>query len=538
MDNLNRRQFLNLVAGGTAAALVPSTGCQSGFYEGKNSSARPPNIVFLMADDHRAFALGCAGDKNIKTPNMDKLAARGIRFENCYATSPICMASRATVMTGMYEYKTGCNFATGRLSADDWDNLAYPVLLKKAGYRTAFAGKWGFPLNVSDYAGQFDKWGGFRGAGQGSYDTAANPSLKPYARKYPHVTRALGAFGRDFIRESVQTQKPFCLSLSFKAPHKPHNKIDPEDQKLYRETNLPKPENWGPEYSKKLPIQARLSRQYIQRSEWDADHFDDHIKCYYQLISGVDSAVGMVLEELESRGVADNTVIIYTSDNGYFCGAHGLQGKVLPYDDSSLIPLIIYDPRIHTGKKNLTCNAVAGNIDFAPTILDLARVPVPKKVDGRSLIPLIKRSSQKIHESILLMQNWGWANDDHSRGLAVVTERWKYIVWCYADENVPPAEELFDLKNDPLETGNLLAESEMRPVLGMMRKLYDLHHEHFSKHCVNDEDYTRHRQIFNRRIAWRKKQYRSFGPRADKRNSKALKAAYKELTGKEPPKKK
>jgi arylsulfatase A-like enzyme len=443
------------------------------------------------------------------------------------------MASRATVMTGMYEYKTGGNFQTGLLSAGDWNNLAYPVQLRKAGYRTAFAGKWGFPLDVSDYAEQFDKWGGFAGAGQGSYVTARNLSLRPYAEKYPHVTRALGAFGREFIRDSVRGQEPFCLSLSFKAPHKPHNTIDPEDRKLYEGTKLPKPENWGPAYLEKLPIQPKLGRQYLQRSEWDAEHYDDHIRRYYQLISGVDSAVGMVLEELERRGVADNTVVIYTSDNGYFCGAHGLQGKVLPYDDASLIPLIIYDPRFHAGQKQLTSNAVTGNVDFAPTILDLARLPIPERMDGRSLVPLIKRSSEKIHESVLVIQNWGVANDDHTKGLAVIAKNWKYIVWCYADENVPPAEELFDLKEDMLETRNLIAEPEMRPILERMRKLYDAHHEHWSKHCVNDEDYARHRQIFDRHIGWREKDYRGYDFRSVKESEK-LKAAYKELTGKVP----
>ncbi len=488
-----------------------------------------------MADDHRAFAMGCAGDRNIRTPNIDELASKGVRFENCYATSPLCMASRATVMTGMYEYKTGCNFQTGKLSADNWSNLSYPVQLKKAGYRVAFAGKWGFPLDVSNYAEQFDKWGGFAGAGQGSYVTAKNRSLAPYAKRYPHVTRALGAFGRDFIRDCAPAEKPFCLSLSFKAPHNPHNTIDPDDQKLYQDTKLPKPDNWGPEYLDKLPVQPKLGRQYLQRSEWDADHYDDHMKHYYQLISGVDSAVGMVLEELQSQGVADNTVVIYTSDNGYFCGAHGLQGKVLPYDDASLIPLIIYDPRSHTGQKHLTSEAVAGNIDFAPTILDLAQLPIPERMDGKSLVPLIERSSEKIHESMLVIQNWGVAHDDHTKGLAVVTEDWKYIVWCYADENVPPAEELFDLKKDPLETRNLLGESEMRPVLEKMRKLYDMHHEHWAERCVDSEDYTRHRRIFDRRIPWRKKNYRDHNFRTVK-ESRGLKAAYKELTGKVPQK--
>lgn len=494
-----------------------------------------PNIVFVMADDHRAYSLGCMGDRQIHTPNLDRLAERGLLFERCYATSPLCMASRATVMTGLYEYKTGCNFLTGKLSAADWES-SYPVLLREAGYRTAFAGKWGFPLEVRGYAKQFDKWGGFQGAGQGSYVTARNPAMKPYARKYPHVTRALGAFGQDFIRESAQAGKPFCLSLSFKAPHKPHNVIDPEDQKHYAGVRLDTPPNWGPEYLAKLPVQAKLGRQFVQRDEWDAQHFPDHMRAYCRLISGIDAAVGMVLEALKRQGVADNTVVIYTSDNGYFCGAHGLQGKVLPYEDAALIPLIICDPRAPAAGKGQRCKAVAGNIDFAPTILQLAGLDVPERVDGRSLIPLVKDPSGRVRESMLIVQNWGWVDNDHNRGLAVATEDWKYIHWCYADEHAPPAEELFDLRSDPRETANVASDPANSRVLERMRALYDRHHEHWSRHCVSHEDYTRHRRVFSRHVPWREKEYRGFGHAGTgHRGRKALEAAYEDLTGHKPP---
>jgi arylsulfatase A-like enzyme len=167
-----------------------------------------------MADDHRALSLGSRGNKEIITPNLDQLARDGISFTRCYATSPLCMASRATVMTGMFEYKTGCNFQTGKLSAQDWGQ-SYPVLMKRAGYRIAFAGKWGFPITVADYQETFDKWGGFQGAGQGHYETSKNPALLSYAKEYPHVSKALGAFGQDFIRESAKAGKAFaCLSVS------------------------------------------------------------------------------------------------------------------------------------------------------------------------------------------------------------------------------------------------------------------------------------------------------------------------------------
>ena len=185
-----RREFLARLGAQTLAGAA-LLGTRAWGSERREDGTKP-NIVFLMADDHRAYSLGCVGDRQIHTPNLDRLARQGLLFQRCYATSPLCMASRATVMTGLYEYKTGCNFSTGKLSAADW-RRSYPVLLREAGYRIAFAGKWGFPLEARDYAQQFHKWGGFEGAGQGSYVTARNPAMKPYARKHPHVTRALGA---------------------------------------------------------------------------------------------------------------------------------------------------------------------------------------------------------------------------------------------------------------------------------------------------------------------------------------------------------
>lgn len=528
IDRTDKR-FVRVLAGLLLAVILSACG------RAHAGTDRPPNIVFLMADDHRASSMGCVGDRQIRTPNMDKLADRGVLFTRCYATSPLCMASRASVFTGMYEYKTGCNFQTGKLPAEDWNNLSYAVLLRQAGYRTAFAGKWGFPLEVKDYPSHFDKWGGFEGAGQGHYQTDRNPSLVPYAAKYPHVTRALGAFGRDFIRESVEAGAPFCLSLSFKAPHKPHNVIDPEDRTRYGGVTFPTPPGFGEEGLKRLPIQPKLGRQYYQRTEWDKDHFQDHLRVYYQLISGVDTAVGMVLDELQRQGVADNTVVFYTSDNGYFCGAHGLQGKVLPYDDAALIPLIIVDPRGPAARRKQRCKAVAGNIDFAPTILELAGLPIPKKMDGHSLVPLVRDPTQRVRESLLLIQNWGWANNDHNKGLAVVTEDYKYIHWCYADANVPPAEELFDLRNDPCELTNLAGRPEARAALSTMQYLYDRHHRHWSEHCVEAEDYTRHRTIFSRHVPWQEKPYRGFRRRGKRgKPGQILEAVYKELTGRDP----
>ena len=185
-----------------------------------------PNIVFLLSDDQTSIATGCYGNPQVVTPNIDQLAKEGVLFLNHYNTTAICMASRATIMTGMYEYKTGCNFSHGDLTVEKFEN-SYPVILQKAGYFTGFAGKIGFELDIAETdkiekklpVGYFDMWGG--GPGQTNYATKKNPTIASYSGKYPHSTRAYGAWAGDFIKTAKESGKPFCMSVSFKAPHLP-----------------------------------------------------------------------------------------------------------------------------------------------------------------------------------------------------------------------------------------------------------------------------------------------------------------------------
>jgi len=166
-----------------------------------------PNIVFLFADDQNTLSVGCYGNKDVKTPNMDQLARDGVVFDKHYNTTAICMASRANVFTGMYEYKTGCNFEHGNMKLEVWAK-SYPVLLREAGYLTAFAGKFGLEVEGKGICeSDFDYWGG--GPGQTNYATATNKSMKKYAEKYPHSTLSYGAFGQDVIRAAAKQDKPF-----------------------------------------------------------------------------------------------------------------------------------------------------------------------------------------------------------------------------------------------------------------------------------------------------------------------------------------
>ena len=465
--------------------------------------AEKPNIIYLMADDQSTYTIGCYGNTDVKTPNMDRLGKEGMIFDNHYVSTAICMASRATVMTGMYEYKTGCNFSHGEMMTSTWAK-SYPILLREAGYLTAFAGKFGFELRESPEspklelpAKDFDKWGG--APGQSQYATAKNKSMVAYAKEYPHSTLSYGAFGRDFIKESVKAKKPFCLSISFKAPHKPATP-DPKFNDVYAGKKFKKPANYGREFSEHFSKQSKQDRQYERFHSWNySDKYDEVMATYNQQIYAIDVALGMIRKALEDNGVAKNTVIIYTSDNGFFCGSHGYGSKVLPYEESSRVPLIIYDPRHSNSGKNLRSQALTANIDFAPTILKLAGIEIPENADGKDLMKLYGKPDAAIHESIALINVWG---KTPTHALGVVTKDMKYINWSYAAEGFEVTEELYHLSKDSLELKNQAKNPEYSSALEKMRKAYDTHLAHWKKEAVSYNKYTKYGNLFDRNIAW------------------------------------
>ncbi len=520
-----------------------------------------PNIIFLMADDQCSYSLGCYGNPDVKTPNIDQLAADGIIFDNHYVTTAICMASRATVMTGMYEHKTGCNFNHGPMHDETWQ-LSYPVLLRQAGYRTAFAGKFGFeiaeatkqeedatPGQGRDRASarkkmttrypddDFDVWGG--SPGQTSFQTAKNRSMARYADEYPHSTLSYGAFGRDFILESARENRdgpddakskkktPFCLSISFKAPHRPVQP-DPRFDKIYAGKTFTKPANFGRQLGRHLSPQSRLGRQYDRFVTWDyASDYDGVMAKYHQLCYAIDVAVGMIRTAVEEAGVADNTVIIYTSDNGYLCGSHGYGSKVLPYEESTRVPLILFDPRHRqedslpkqadrsgqsdsdgtapaVAKPTRRTGALTGSIDFAPTILTLAGIAPPETMDGKSLLPIYADPETSIHPWIMLTNVWGPAA---THSLAVVTRDWKYVYWFYQDAaaGMLPTEELFNTQHDPMELHNAIDDSAAGIQRDSLRTCYDQCVRHWRDHAVNRNNYARYGTIFDRHVDWEQK---------------------------------
>ena len=462
---------------------------------GAKSPGSRPNIIYLMADDQNVGSVGCYGNPEVVTPNMDKLGTDGVIFSRHYNTTAICMASRATVFTGMYEYKTGTNFSHGDMKPEVWGK-SYPVLLREAGYLTAFAGKFGMLVEGKGLCEtDFDFWGG--APGQSSYVTRTNKSMAKYAKDYPHSTLSYGAFGQDVIRAAVKQEKPFCLSISFKAPHRPVTP-DPKFDEVYAGKTFTKPANFGRAAGEHLSLQSKQGRQYTRFTEWKYDtDYDGVMAKYYQLIYAIDVAIGMIRDELEAQGVADNTVIIYTSDNGYICGAHGYASKVLPMEEASRAPLMIYDPRSPSAGKQLRSSALTGNIDFAPTILELAGLPVPENMDGHSLLPLLKNPVSDIREQMIFVNVWG---PEATTSLTCLTKEWKYTYWWYSDASMAPTEELFHLAMDPFEMINLVDDPEAAPMLESMREKYDVELNKWKEQAVPYNDYQRFGVLFERAL--------------------------------------
>ncbi len=461
-----------------------------------------PNIVFLLADDQAKYSMGCYDTPGAKTPNLDALASVGTTFDRHYVSTAICMASRATIMTGKYEYHAACNFDSGPMLTTIWQQT-YPVLLKKSYDNVAFAGKFGFVVSdAPDGKGkmpeeEFDAWGG--GPGQTSYETHRNESMKKYADEYPHSTLSYGAFSADFIQECAKGDAPFCLSISFKAPHHPTTP-DPRFDEIYAGAKFVRPPNYGREHGEHFSKQSQQGRQYERFHSWRyANDYDQVMATYYQQIYAIDQVVGRIRNELADAGVDKNTVIIYTSDNGFLCGSHGYGSKVLPYEESTCVPLIVYDPRHESAGRAQRSDALTCNVDFSPTMLELAGVDLPDDMDGKSLLPLLDQTNQEHHASVPLINVWG-PKAVHS--FAIVSAQHKLIYWPYAEEGIEPRLELYDMQSDRLEFTDLSTDTRFANELSAMRAKMKQELQQWRTTGANFHGYPRFATIFDPDLPW------------------------------------
>lgn len=416
----------------------------------QQKSADRPNIIFILNDDHRWDALGCAGNSIIQTPEMDRLAKSGVRFSHAFITTPICAASRASFFTGQYERQHGYTFQQPPI-AESLVNDSYPAVLRKSGYQTGFVGKFGvkIPKGASDK--MFDYY---------------RPTGLPYQKKdRDHLTKRNADLAIDFIR-TADAGTPFCLSLSFWAPHAEDSNPaqfvpKPELEALYQDDTVPAAPLSENAFFEALPD---FQKQSLNRVRWawrfdNPEKYQEMVKGYYRMISGIDQAIGRIRKELDARGLADNTVIIVTGDNGYFLGERGFAGKWTMHDVSLRVPLIVYDPRNSDEQKGVVSADLVINLDVPTTILDYADAKIPETYQGKSLRPNVQQGVALDRE--LVFTEHLWNRKDIPRTEAIRTERWKYI--RYLDH--PEFEELYDLQNDASEMTNLAKSEEYLDLL-------------------------------------------------------------------------
>lgn len=415
---------------------------------------RRPNIILLLADDLRYDAVGFAGEPLGHTPALDELATRGTVFRNAFVTTSICAPSRASIMTGQYVRTHGVADFDRGLTDAQWA-LTYPALLRAVGYHVGFVGKLGIGgrKQVERRAADFDYWRGIAGQGGRRFIDPADPT-------HTHQTARFGNDAIAFLQTSP-ADRPFCLSVSFTAPHardgQPREfEPDTRDAELLADRTLPLPPTASEDVFNALPPFVRSSEA---RTRWkdrfaSAELAQRTLRDYHRLVAGIDREVGRILAMLKELGKDRDTVVVFTSDNGWMAGDRGLTDKWFMYEPSIRVPLLIADPRVPEDARRSTAEALALNIDLAPTVLALAGVPVPASMQGLSLSPWLNRANEETawREEFLYEHSYAPTIIPPSEGLRTV--RWSY--WRWLPPN-PPSEELYDLEADPRQLTNLAA---------------------------------------------------------------------------------
>ncbi|GAB5561536.1 MAG: sulfatase [Synoicihabitans sp.] len=477
---------------------------------------RRPNLIFILTDDQRFETLGTTGDKFISTPELDRLAADGVLFANASVNSAICTPSRACYFLGQYERKHGINFNSGTaMSPEAWAQ-SYPLKLREAGYFTGYVGKNHVPIGEAGYATgliekSFDYW--YAGHGHIRFYPKEIHDIFQHAENETQieiigesVQRFLNSpdgfiAGTQSFLDERPTDRPFALSIALNLPHGSSTgtmELRPTDPELYRtayrdrlhELNLPltyiaKDRIETP----KLPPEVLVTefRQDIYNEVDDPAEMKELKIRETQTITGIDRFVGAIRETLTDLGIADNTIIIFTSDHGIMHGEFGLGGKALNYETCLKVPLIIFDPRLPETQRGRRSMALTESVDVAPTLLDYAGVHRPAAMQGLSLRPLVEGRAQDLRDSSFAENLWS-TYFGNPRIESVRTKEWKYIRYFENDRTqfqnlttktpyvvtpiqaqtyahwltasikgeAPVYEELFHLASDPQETTNLV----------------------------------------------------------------------------------
>lgn len=482
-----------------------------------------PNIVFIMADDHASKAISCYGHGINSTPNIDRIAAGGVRLDHCYVSNSICTPSRASILTGTY------NHVNGVMTLDDLFNNRLPHVakhLRSHGYQTAIFGKWHLGEGKAHEPTGFDAWAVVPGQGDYHDPMFHHPDG---ARRHPgYATEIITDLSLDWLAQR-DADRPFFLMCHHKAPHRSwenHPKYEHlytddialpptfdddyrnraaaaaaakmriADDMTYLDLGLVQPEGGrevGEPYqdSRKLPpfsaslrlLDRRTGEAFTFADERAYNHFkfQRYMKRYLRTIASIDESVGRVLDFLDAQGLAENTLVIYTSDQGFFLGEHGWFDKRYMYEESFQMPFVARHPRsIPAGR---ICKDIASNVDFAPTFLDLAGAPIPGYMQGVSLLPILRGEAPAGWQRHAYHRYWMHRDVFHNTyaHYGIRTHRHKLIYWYNQDYGLPgtrpggepPEWELFDCECDPLELMNVYRDPAYAQVVREMTQALD-----------------------------------------------------------------
>jgi arylsulfatase A-like enzyme len=472
-SNYNRREFLEIVgaAAGTGLLRVYAAGVER------------PNILYIMADDHASHAISAYSSIINKTPSIDRIASGGMRMTNCFCTNSICTPSRGAILTGQYSHKNGVYTLNDQIDPNR-NNVAKE--LQKAGYQTGIIGKWHLGTDPTG----FDYWNIL--PGQGVYYDPVFITRDGKKKYNGYCTDIIGDFSLEFLKQRDK-RKPFFLMSHHKAPHRPWQP-DPKYAHLFDGQTIPEPDNLYDHYQGKpksvaavtmkvgedMNIKTDLKTERPAGLEGDALRkwaYQLYIKDYLRCIQSVDDNVGRLLDYLDSEGLAKNTIVIYTSDQGFFLGDHGWFDKRLMYEESLRMPFLVrYPGVIQPGSVN---DAMILNIDFAETFLDYAGVKPPADMQGRSFRAILEGHTPRNWRTSMYYRYWMHNTNDHHvpAHYGIRTRKWKLIYYYgkplgMKGANPPDTEpdwELFDMENDPREMRNLYHDPKYAGIVKQLK---------------------------------------------------------------------
>jgi arylsulfatase A-like enzyme len=454
-----------------------------------------PNVVFIMSDDHAAHAISAYGSVVNQTPNLDRIAAGGMRMDSVFCTNALCAPSRASILTGTYTNINGVRTLTEEIDARQ---PTFISAMHADGYQTAIVGKWHLGEGGIHDPREFDYWEVL--PGQGDYHDPEFVTAQGRRRHSGYVTDIITDLSLDWLRQRDE-EKPFCLLLHHKAPHRPW---EPDDRHadLYSDVDIPVPANYDDDYSGRgtpahvatMRVRRDLNKvdlkvdppEGLSEDEFAAWAYQRYMKDYLRCIASIDDNVGRVLDYLDEAGLTDDTIVVYTSDQGFFLGDHGWYDKRFMYEESLRMPFLVRYPReIAAGVTN---EDMVTNVDFAQTFLDYAGLTAPERMQGRSFRPVLAGATPANWRQAMYYRYWEHDEKMHHvwAHYGIRTERYK-LVYYYADglgvpgaaeTTYPPEWELFDLQNDPREMRSVYGDPAYAQIQAdLTRQLADMQAE-------------------------------------------------------------